>query len=298
LFPTSDNDLVFDHVSMRGRWRALASDGELLSFPSYQLSARRPWRWQASLSTAEDYGIFLNIVLPAATTDVVSVFMAEDKLVPLDLTRPRGRRSTFSEADLFSLNVDLAGPWTTRGPTFAATEDDVLALHLADFTASRAARLLAAADRDISLISLYLSRAGPHRRGFRTADADVVALKISASHRRRRRWGRGWATAANHQRILLDLAATRRASRRLLFTFVDYELAGAGVAVVVLAEKVGLASTGPARQLDIQLVVAVVAAVAIAIKVALPLLVELGSGVAARHGERVLPVTCCCSGGG
>jgi hypothetical protein len=65
-----------------------------------------------------------------------------------------------------------------------------------------------------------------------------------------------------------------------------YHLAGIGASIVVLVEEVGNAAAGisAAAKLHIQLIVAAFTAVAVAIKVTLALFVELGGGVAPRHG--------------
>jgi hypothetical protein len=201
------------------------------------------------------------------------MLVAEGKFLSLRLA-PRG--ITLAEFELFSLDLDFTWSWPGA---VASAEDDVIAVDFAHFRCSRA-RLLPTANRYICLISLHLSRAAAFPLG--ASYSDIFALHIPHA---RGRWGR--STTADDKRVLLDVATATSASagRRLLFPRSHDQGTRSGSAVVLTQEvRSAPAGIAAAREFDVELVVAAVAAVAIAIEVALPLLVELGSGIAARHG--------------
>jgi hypothetical protein len=207
------------------------------------------------------------VVVPG--TAIIAMLVAEDEF--LTLAPPRG--ITLAEFEFFTLDLDFTWP----GPgAVSSAEYDVIALDFAHFRGSRA-RLLPVSNPDIGFLSVDFSRAAALTLG--AAYGDIVTVKVP--HGRRR----GWATTTDHERVLVEVATAARGPG-FLIPRSYHQLARIGPAVVLSQREVGSAPSGvgASREFDIELVVAAVAAVAVAIEVALALLVELGRGIAARHG--------------
>jgi len=193
-----------------------------------QLSTRRARRGKTPLSSANRH--MGGIVLSARAAVVTSIA----ELFPLDLAVSGG--DAFLEFDLLTLEIDLA--WTRRwaAGSFTAAELNVLS----------GSGSVAMADRDVRLFPLDF--AGTAGLGSSATDGYIVTFDFSHA-----RW-RGWrgTAAADHQGILLNLAAARgRSADRLLAALVDDHLACAGAAVIA-QEEVGRAAAGIAvREIEV-----------------------------------------------
>jgi len=111
LFGSSDDNLVLHLFSRR---RIAATNHELLSFSSNQLS----WRRQAPLTWTDDHSIPLEFTLSTAT--LISTI---DDLLPVDFSSSERFSLTTAECDFLSIDLARAGSFN-----FATSESDLLAI--------------------------------------------------------------------------------------------------------------------------------------------------------------------------
>jgi hypothetical protein len=156
--------------------------------------------------------------------------------------------------------------------TITTAEHNVFALDCAELRLS-GSRLLAAADSDVRLVPLKVTRPAACR-----------GIQVPYAGGRR-----GRTTAAHRASVVVKAAAgaARACSRKGVFIAATNDHGAGGGAVVVVVEEVRSATprvcASTATKLDIELLIVAAGAVVAAVEVPLALLIELGGRVASRH---------------